>query len=463
MKELQHMNLGKGPQFQTVEIGHDDYAALINPDTAFWSLVRKDELTSVIGDPAFIGQYREKEKSFVKEMNLLRFGLKPSAVYFNPTERCNLNCTYCYIPDKMRKEGEHMSEEKLTGALETLKEYFKTTVPEETRTNGYLPQIIFHGSEPMLNREAMFKAISLYKNDFSFGVQTNATLLDESAIDFLVSNNIGIGISLDGFSAEIANRGRKDWDGKGYFDQVVNIMKKLKGYQNFNVICTVTEDNMEHLSEIIDFFHDHEVGICMLNIVRCTQERSRTVKPADLAASEHYLKALDKTYELYQKTGRKIVVANFANILLSILAPTARILMCDISPCGGGRCFFAVSAKGDMFPCSEFVGVEEFNGGNIFKDSIQEVLDGEVFKPIVERKVENIKDCDTCAIRHFCGSPCPAEAHTMNGGMDQKGAFCDFYIEQVRYAFRLIAENKQDAFLYDDWDKETDSVFNIAL
>jgi hypothetical protein len=36
------------------------------------------------------------------------------------------------------------------------------------------------------------------------------------------------------------------------------------------------------------------------------------------------------------QTGRKLVDANFANILIAILAPTARRLMCDISPCGGG-------------------------------------------------------------------------------------------------------------------------------
>ena len=30
----------------------------------------------------------------------------------------------------------------------------------------------------------------------------------------------------------------------------------------------------------------------------------------------------------------------------------------------------------------------------------------------------------------------------MNGGMDTTGAFCEFYEEQVRYAFRLIADEK---------------------
>ena len=43
----------------------------------------------------------------------------------------------------------------------------------------------------------------------------------------------------------------------------------------------------------------------------------------------------------------------------------------------------------------------------------------------------------------------------MNGGMKQPGAFCELYEEQVRYAFRLIADERQGAFLWDGWDKDT--------
>ena len=64
------------------------------------------------------------------------------------------------------------------------------------------------------------------------------------------------------------------------------------------------------------------------------------------------------------------MVANFANILIAILAPTARRLMCDISPCGGGRSFFALAPNGDLFPCSEFIGLPAFAGGNLFRDKI---------------------------------------------------------------------------------------------
>ncbi|MBI2957610.1 MAG: peptide-modifying radical SAM enzyme CbpB, partial [Chloroflexi bacterium] len=360
-----------------------------------------------------------------------------------------------YIPGEMRKTGVHMSADDILRALSVLKAYFQRTLPEGSR-----PQVVFHGSEPMLSRDAVFAAIERHGGDFRFGIQTNGTLLEKTDIDFLTAHNITIGLSLDGHVAEIADRTRHNWSGAGSFGKVLEAIKYLRGYPGYNVICTVTRENMGVLSDIVGFFHACEVPACMLNPVRCTRQGAREIRPGDAQLAQHYLAALDRTYELYEKTGRKLLVANFANVLLSIVAPTARRLMCDISPCGGGRCFFAVAANGDMFPCSEFIGLPDFKGGNIFCDDIEATLGTEPFRRVTGRKVEDIEPCRRCAIRHFCGAPCPAEAHEMNGNLLSPGAFCALYEEQARYAFRLIADGKEDAFLWDGWDSEAITTFD---
>lgn len=90
-----YSNTGAGPTMQLVDIGSQDYIALIDPDTAFWSLLKKDKIgDALVGASALMKEFHNKRDSFVLEINNLRFGLKPSAVYFNPTERCNLNCSY---------------------------------------------------------------------------------------------------------------------------------------------------------------------------------------------------------------------------------------------------------------------------------------------------------------------------------------------------------------------------------
>ncbi len=450
------VNSGTGLPLQPLDIGHEDFVALVEPDTALWMLVKKEKLCDTLSDRELMSSFKDRIPDFKLEMQTLRFGLKPSAVYFNPTERCNLNCSYCYIPAAMRKDGEHMSQGKLIDALARLKEYFAKTVH-----GGRRPQVVFHGAEPMLARDAVFAGIKEFKDDFNFGVQTNATLLDDKAIDFLTSNGVGIGISLDSSVPEIANQTRMTWSGEGVYDQVISTMGKLKGYDSYSVIATITEKNVTHLSDIVDFLHGWEVPTCMLNVVRCTLPGARDVRAADDLSAKHFIAALDRTHELYRETGRKLTVANFANIVIGIIAPPARRLMCDISPCGGGRCFFALAPGGDMFPCSEFIGLPEFKGGNLFEDSIADVIKSPAFNKVTERKVEDIEPCNKCAIRHFCGSPCPAEAHEMNGSMKETGAFCEFYEEQVRYAFRLIADGKESDFLWDNWDKGTKTMFDI--
>jgi len=442
-----NFNTGENVHFYPIDIGHKNYCAIIEPDTAFWALVEKSQLAKNLFSKKFHESVISKIADYKNEINDLRFNLKPSAVYFNPTDRCNLNCGYCYIPEKMRKDGIHMSFEKMDKAISKIRDYFIKSLPSDRKA-----QLVFHGAEPMLNKDAMFKIIEKYSEYFIFGIQSNGTLFEEDDIDFIKNHKVMLGLSIDGPVADVSDKTRKNWEGEGSFCKVESLLAKFADYDGLSVICTISNTNMQSLPQVLEFFHKNKVKTCLLNVIRCTQKASRIIKPNDKEAVMYFIKALNRSRELFKKTGRKIVVANFANILLAILAPAGRKLMCDISPCGGGRCFFAVSASGDIFPCSEFIGLSEFKGGNIFSNSIEDILESNVFKSITSRKVEDIDFCRDCAIRNFCGAPCPAEAYTMNGGLKKRGAFCEFYEEQVRFAFRLIADGIYNDFLPDNWD-----------
>ena len=450
------VNTGHGPHLDLIDIGSETHVGVIQADTAFWALARKDDAASAVLGGKLARAFQRKAAAFEQEMHKLRFDLLPSAVYFNPTERCNLNCAYCYLPAAMRRRGRHMSAGEVSEALAILKAHFDKTLLKGTR-----PQIIFHGSEPMLVRETIFEAMDRFQDDFRFGVQTNATLLDGSAIDFLKSRGIGIGISLDGHNAAVADRTRRNWGGRGVFDKIVAVVDRLHDYAGFNVIATVTRANVRSLTRIVEFFHARGVRVAMLNPVRCTRKGGRDLKPDNAALAREFTKALDRTYELWQETGRALTIANFANVLIGIVAPAARRLMCDISPCGGGRSFFAVSARGDVSPCSEFIGLDEFNGGNLFKDDLSDILKSEPFQQVTGRLVENIEPCAHCAVRHFCGAPCPAEVYACEGRLDRPSEYCEFYEAQARYALRVIQAGREDAYLWDGWRKGTVETFHL--
>ncbi len=116
------LNTGNGPALQCIDIGHRDYVGVIDPDAAFWALVQKDKLAEAFNGGRLLEKYFKKRAAFLREMRRLRFGNNPTAVYFNPTERCNLNCKYCYIPERMRRGGVHMNQKKLFEAIAATKE-----------------------------------------------------------------------------------------------------------------------------------------------------------------------------------------------------------------------------------------------------------------------------------------------------------------------------------------------------
>lgn len=440
------VNAGYGPHFDVLEIGHPDYVALINADTAFWVLSPRAEALDYLLGGELPQSYLEKEAKLAADLETVRFKLLPSAVYFNPTERCNLDCGYCYLPREARQRGSDMDPARLMEGLAKLKEFFINTLPEGAR-----PQLVFHGSEPLLARDAVFQGIEKYGDYFRFGVQTNTVLLDQEAIDFLKDHDAGIGISIDGPTAEIADRTRRTWGGSGVFPQTVKVLEQLIGYPGLNIITTVTKENVRSLPELVDFFHAKGVTNALLNPVRGTQLGGRNLMADQGELAHFFFKALDRTYELFEETGKKLVIGNFANLLLGLVAPGARRLMCDISPCGGGRCFFAVGAGGEVAPCSEFLGLPEFHGGNLFESSVKDLMATMAFVQVTSRAVEQLEPCKRCAVRHFCGAPCPAEVYAINGKLSAPAPMCDFYAAQARYAFRVIADGRLDALLWDGW------------
>ena len=256
-------------------------------------------------------------------------------------------------------------------------------------------------------------------------------------------------ISLDAATAAENNKSRVSRDGGGNYKKAVQALKWFEGYEGLNVICTVTKLNVNKLSQLVKFLHGKKVPMVLLNPVRLTQKRADKIKADDSEYAENLIKAVNIAMDLTKKTGRQIAIGNFANILLAIISPTARRMMCDISPCGGGRTFLTVTADGAMVPCGEFIGFKEFSGGNIYKTSIEKAMNSKPFKAIRARMVEKIDECDVCDFRHICGSPCPAEMHA-RGDMYKKAVFCDFYKEVIQYAFKMIAEDNVKYLLRDD-------------
>ncbi len=431
------MNNDRGISFSDID---KDWKLALDPDNVFWGVIKRDNGNFVLPDD-LIELYKKEMKHLDAEMHQFRFNEPLNCVYIDPTDRCNANCPYCYIPSKIRKQGTQMNAEQLDITLGKVAEHFKGSKKK--------PVIVFHAAEPLLVKGLLFDAIKKYHGKMRFGIQTNALLLERPDVDFIKKYRVGIGISLDAPTAAVNNLSRVSGKGDGNFKKAVRALNWFNGYEGLNVICTVNKYNVDKLSSLVEFLHKKKVPMVLLNPVRLTQKRSEKVRPDDMLFAKNLIKAADTAMALTKSTKRQIVIGNFANVLLAIISPSARRMMCDISPCGGGRTFLTVTADGSMVPCGEFIGFKEFSGGNIFRTSIEAAMSSKPFRKIRARKVENIEECDICDFRHICGSPCPAEMYA-RGNINRKAVFCDFYKEIIRHAFKMIAEDNVKYLLRKD-------------
>jgi uncharacterized protein len=417
-----------------------EWRLVLDPENIFWGMIPRENGRFFLPE-GLIELYKKEKKHLDKELYNFRFNEPLNSIYIDPTDRCNANCSYCYIPSEIRKKGTQMTKEQLDVVMQKIAGHFR----------GYKkkPVIVFHAAEPLLVKDIIFDVIRKYHQRLLFGIQTNALLLEREDVDFIKEYQVGIGISLDAPRAEINDRSRVIIRGDGNYEKAVRALDWFDGYEGLNVISTVTKYNVNYLAEHVRFLHKKKVPVVLLNPVRVTQKPALRLKPDDRVFSKALIDAVETAIELTKNSSRQIVVGNFANVILAIVSPTARRMMCDISPCGGGRTFLTITANGDMLPCGEFTGFRKFSGGNIFKTSIEKAMQSKPFREVRARMVERIKECNTCDFRHICGSPCPAEMYS-RGNMYQKAEFCEFYKEIIKYAFKCLAEGKINYLLRKD-------------
>ncbi|MBF0540448.1 MAG: peptide-modifying radical SAM enzyme CbpB, partial [Nitrospirae bacterium] len=363
---------------------NESWQLALDPENVFWGALPRSTDGEIILPEELMDMYNDNRELLDKQMYDFRFGIDLNCIYIDPTDRCNADCPYCYIPPQIRKGGEQMTYEQLDTILDKINVYFKAKKKK--------PVIVFHAAEPLLVKDILFKAIEKYHESLLFGIQTNAILLEKSDVEFMKKYRIGVGISIDSSVEEINNISRAAAKG-GNFSSAVKALDWFDGYAGLNVICTVTNHNVSGLSQLVEFLHSKHVSCVLLNPVRTTRNPALKIKADEKEFYHALVSAVEKAMDLTQKTGQQIIVGNFTNIILAIISPMARRMMCDISPCGGGRTFVTITASGDILPCGEFTGFREFSGGNIFNTSIDEALDSEPFHKVRSRHVENISEC----------------------------------------------------------------------
>lgn len=321
---------------------------------------------------------------------------------------CNLRCRYCFASSgHFGGERELMSEEVGRAALDFLLE------ASGPRKNC---EVDFFGGEPLLNFATVQRLVDYGRQEaakrskvFKFTLTTNGVLLNEKTEQWLNDQEIAVVLSLDG-RKEVNDRMRTFVGGSGCYDTIVPRIQRFvrsRHNQNYYVRGTYTAKNLDFgqdVRHLADLGFDH---ISVEPVVAPEQEEY-AFKASDLPKLLEEYEHLTRMYLERQNEGKPF---NFFHFNLDISGGPC--LAKRLSGCGAGHEYMAVSPKGELYPCHQFVGQEDFLLGNVFERK----LNHSIMKSFQQAHVYNKPKCVQCWAKFYCSGGCHANAQAANGSL----------------------------------------------
>jgi uncharacterized protein len=332
-----------------------------------------------------------------------------------PTPFCNLDCSYCYLPD--RDSTRRMS-------LETLERTFAWVFSSGLVREPFT--LLWHAGEPLVVPVPFYEeAGRLLARHNLAGVtvyqsfQTNATLLDLEWCDFIRRHGIHIGVSVDG-PAFLHDRHRKTRQGQGTLDRVLRGIHLLTAQQiPFYVITVLTADSLDYPDELLDFYQAHQISSVAFNVEEI-EGPHKTSSLLGFQMKERFRRFLTRFVELACSAEPPLSLREFdtaAGALRSVrYGPGARTQ--ENKPWA----IVNVDCEGNFSTYSpELLGLSSsrhgsFALGNVARDQLEDVVASERFRLLEADVAEGVELCrERCPYFLFCGGGPPANKFYENG------------------------------------------------
>lgn len=328
------------------------------------------------------------------------------AMCLNIAHDCNLRCKYCFA-----STGDFGKGRKLM-TFETGKKAIDFLLEKSLDRKNL--ELDFFGGEPLMNFDVVKQIVEYarsreaeYGKKFRFTITTNGVLLDDDKIDFINREMSNVVLSIDG-RKEVNDYMRKRVDGSGCYDKIMPAFKKLvekRGDKEYYVRGTFTKNNLDFSNDVFDLYNN---GFDQISVEPVVCEAS-----ADYAITEKELPAIFKEYERLaerilenEKKGKRF---NFFHFMLDLDQGPCAIKR--LRGCGCGNDYVAITPDGDIYPCHQFVGIEEFKMGNIDEGTFDTNMKSYFSKTHVYTKPE----CKKCWAKFYCSGGCNANNYQYAG------------------------------------------------
>ncbi len=115
-------------------------------------------------------------------------GLRPSVLVMQPTTLCNLDCRYCYLPDRAQRLN--MSPAVNRAVVESVARWSDP---------AHQMEVLWHAGEPLTVGVRNFEdLLSEWPPGIAHHIQTNATLIDEAWCALFDRYHVRVSVSIDG-------------------------------------------------------------------------------------------------------------------------------------------------------------------------------------------------------------------------------------------------------------------------
>ncbi|MDO4286048.1 MAG: thioether cross-link-forming SCIFF peptide maturase [Eubacteriales bacterium] len=359
------------------------------------------------------------------------------ALCLHVAHTCNLNCSYCFAAQgKFHGQAGLMSAETAKRAIDFLVEN------SGTRRNL---EVDFFGGEPLMNFEVCKETVAYARSiekaadkNFRFTLTTNGIGVTDEVIEWANRECHNVVLSLDG-RKEVNDRFRKDIRGEGSYDRIVPKFQEFvrrRGGRGYYMRGTFTHYNPDFTNDLFHMADD--LGFAELSmepVVAATDDPCALTKE-DLPVLFEQYELLAKDMLRREKEGKPIT---FYHYMLDL--EHGPCIYKRISGCGSGTEYMAVTPWGDLYPCHQFVGDENYKLGDIWNGVTRTDLRDE-FKLCNVYAREGCKDCWA---RLYCSGGCAANALHATG--DIHGVYeygCEVFRKRIECAVMMQVAKSLD-------------------
>ncbi|MFW5677569.1 MAG: thioether cross-link-forming SCIFF peptide maturase, partial [Acetivibrio ethanolgignens] len=316
-----------------------------------------DEIEELIRDGALFSEdiYEKYIHDFSERETVIK------AMCLHIAHDCNLRCSYCFAD-----EGEYKGKRGLM-SYEVGKQALDFLIANSGSRKNL--EVDFFGGEPLMNFGVVKQLVEygrqqekIHNKNFRFTLTTNGVLLDDDIMEFLNQEMANVVMSLDG-RPEVHDKLRPTPNKKGSYALVAPKFQKLarlRKQKDYYARGTFTHYNLDFSRDVL---HLADLGFTQVS-----------VEPVVAPVEEPYAlgkEDIPKICEEYDLLARELIKRkkegrgfNFFHFMIDLTGGPC--VAKRLSGCGSGTEYLAVTPWGDLYPCHQFVGNEDFLMGNVF-------------------------------------------------------------------------------------------------